>query len=256
MRTSKTLALPTAILLALLCQCVEPPERSTAPAPPPYVIDSRPADLAFAVDPRTAVEVQLSAPIDPATLDEASFRLHHLGEPVPAVRSYDPVSLRAVLTPTTPLLTGVPYELVVTEQVRDPAGRGLAGPYHAYFVTSCASGPAASDGLYTVVWGTGHTATDTLRIWKSCSGVLVRGRLTCPSPLMPVEGTVIGVTDQELRFTAGMIGEEPSMRIEGAFSDAGGRWCASGTARVHAAVPEHPACDETRAFGPVCLPAR
>lgn len=119
-----SLAISLALALASLAapagaQDAEPPPPDTAP---PTVQTVSPADGTTTVHPADNVTATFSEPMNPATVDEATFTLTKEGA---ATVGYDGASDKATLDPVADLSQGATYEARVATGATDGAGNPL-----------------------------------------------------------------------------------------------------------------------------------
>ena len=117
----------------------------------------------------TAIAVDFSEPIDPASVTSASFVLRQqgVGSPLAGTYSYADGNTRAVFQPAVALSYATGYEYEVTAGVTDADGNPLANPGTVPFMTSSApplalsaiQAPAARVGYPVVLSGTGFGTT-------------------------------------------------------------------------------------------------
>lgn len=124
-----SLAISLALALASLAapagaQDTEPPPLDTAP---PTVQAVSPADGTTTVHPADNVTATFSEPMNPATVDDATFTLTKRGAagPVAATVGYDGASDKATLDPVADLSQGATYEARVATGATDGAGNPL-----------------------------------------------------------------------------------------------------------------------------------
>lgn len=89
------------------------------------VTASVPANNAVRVPVEQVVQVQLSAPVDPTSVTETSFRLERGGVPVEAERTLSSDRRTALLTPNAPLARFAQYTVRVTPDLRSAEGGRL-----------------------------------------------------------------------------------------------------------------------------------
>lgn len=99
----------------------------------PTPVSVSPANNATDVAIGTAVRVTFDEPVDPASLTAGNVTLWSKGQMVSALVRAEANAI--VLTPSTPLLRGVFYQLQVNPGVTDTLGNGLAAPVTASFTT-------------------------------------------------------------------------------------------------------------------------
>jgi ketosteroid isomerase-like protein len=104
-------------------------------APPATVISTIPLNGATAVAVNTAVSATFSEPMNPATINAATFTLTGPGAtPVAGTVTY--AGTTATFTPTAVLATSTLYTATITTGARDPAGTALAANYVWSFTTA------------------------------------------------------------------------------------------------------------------------
>jgi hypothetical protein len=127
----------------------------------PTVISTVPASGAGSVPVNTLVSATFSEPMNPATLNAATFTVTGPGAtPVAGVVSY--AGSTATFTPTVVLATSTLFTATITTGAKDPAGAGLAANYVWSFTTAppptvVSTVPAA--GASTVAVNTTISAT-------------------------------------------------------------------------------------------------
>jgi hypothetical protein len=131
---------------------------TTQPAPdttPPTVGAVTPLDGAGSVDPAASVTAAFSEPVDPTTLNEATFTLEGAGiGSVPGTVSL--AGQIATLDPESPLALGTTYTARVTTGVQDLAGNALASEVTWTFTTE-APADTTTPTVATVVPADGST---------------------------------------------------------------------------------------------------
>jgi hypothetical protein len=111
----------------------------------PGVTATTPAAGATNVSTSTAVTARFSEAMDATTINATTFELRNAGGTlVSASITYDPTSLTATLTPSSPLAGSATYTATVRggatdPRVRDAAGNALAASYSWSFTTASAS---------------------------------------------------------------------------------------------------------------------
>ncbi|MBL9167132.1 MAG: Ig-like domain-containing protein [Verrucomicrobiales bacterium] len=106
----------------------------------PRVISITPADNATKVAPITAITLQFSEPLNPATVVGNGIQLLGSdGLAVTASMSLDPRLSRATLTPGTTLDAGTTYRVVLARTIADSSGMALVGTNEFRFTTLAAS---------------------------------------------------------------------------------------------------------------------
>ncbi|GGW96886.1 hypothetical protein GCM10007391_33710 [Alteromonas halophila] len=118
----------------------------------PSVIDSNPAYNASDVPVNSALGVQMSEPIDPATVDSGSFWLYDtlLNQQVGAVVSVSDDKTQLTLVPNAALLNGRRYYLRLTSDIEDLFGNTLPSTI-IYFTTGFATDAQGPTVAYTTV---------------------------------------------------------------------------------------------------------
>ena len=107
-------------------------------APPATVISTIPLNGATAVAVNTAVSATFSEPMNPATINAATFTLTGPGAtPVAGTVTY--AGTTATFTPTAVLATSTPYTATITTGAMDPAGTALAANHVWSFTTAAAA---------------------------------------------------------------------------------------------------------------------
>jgi hypothetical protein len=185
----------------------------------PGVTVTTPAAGATNVSTGTAVTAKFSEAMDPATINATTFELRNAGGTlVSASVTYDPTSLTATLTPSSPLAGSATYTATVRggatdPRVRDASGNALAASYSWSFTTAAASACPCSgwsstatpttpsdsdsgsvevgvkfrvdtDGLITGVRfykGTGNTGTHIGNLWSLSGTRLATAQFTTES---------------------------------------------------------------------------
>lgn len=141
---------------------------------PPMIVRTQPPRGRPDVPLNSMIIVVFSEPIDGPTVTSASIQLRRGTTPIGAtVRFLDPTldasHVSVELVPNVPLAANTAYELVVTTQVRDLDGDGVAAPYTAAFTTGQSStGPPASimlspDSVLSLMAGATYQMTATVR---------------------------------------------------------------------------------------------
>ncbi len=147
----------------------------------PIIVRTQPPRGIPDVPLNTAIVVVFSEPIDGSTVTSASIQLRRGTTAIGAtVRFLDPTldasHVSVELVPNVPLAANTAYELVVTTQVRDLDGEGLAAPYTATFTTGQSStGPPASimlspDSVLSLGVRATHQLTAT--VWDAAGNML------------------------------------------------------------------------------------
>ena len=126
---------------------------------PPTISTRNPAADATDVAADTDVEVGFSEPMNPATIDGTSFRLHKqgAGADVPASVSY--AGATATLDPNADLDPGAVYEVTVAGSVEDTAGNPLGDDDTWSFTTANAA--LSFTDTTSADFGGGQTGADT-----------------------------------------------------------------------------------------------
>ncbi len=141
---------------------------TTAPAVPPQVIATSPADGATGVSPAAAVAATFSRPLDPATVTIAGFGLVRIsdGAAVDGSVVYNAQLQRAVFTPAASLGLSTTYRARLTTEITGDDGVALAAPVTWTFTTAAAPPPpptvastSPAGGAIGVVRSTAVTAT-------------------------------------------------------------------------------------------------
>lgn len=97
----------------------------------------RPLSDAADAPVRGQICATFSEPLDPATLDAASFTVAKpLAAPLPGAVGYDPLARRACFSPAAAFTPGTLYQATLAATVADPAGNRLAAPHAWHFTTS------------------------------------------------------------------------------------------------------------------------
>ena len=112
---------------------------TTAAAPdltPPTVSSTVPANGATAVPVGNALSATFSKPINPLTINNATFTLRQGGAAVAGVVTYAGVT--ATFTPTSNLAANLPFTATLTTGVQDLSGNPLAANYVWSFTTGAA----------------------------------------------------------------------------------------------------------------------
>jgi C1A family cysteine protease len=110
---------------------------------PPTVTGRTPASGATGVDTSTAITVNFSETMNPATIHSSSFRITQAGSTVSA--TVTPGSLSATLTPSSTLTPGTAYTVTVTTAVQDDEGVALVSE-NSWSFTTAGTAPVASSG--------------------------------------------------------------------------------------------------------------
>jgi len=145
----------------------------------PEVTEITPHDRATTVDPATRVEVAFSEPIDPSTVDSASFQViqEQPGINVTPIQVNGYISLKsgntaAVFTPELELEPDTIYRVRLTEDITDDFGEPLL-PFESVFTTAEVLGNEAlepgelmasmpdENGYVTIRGGTGLAAPES-----------------------------------------------------------------------------------------------
>jgi ketosteroid isomerase-like protein len=101
----------------------------------PTVVSTVPANLATVVPVNTLVSATFSEPMNPATINGATFTLAGPGAtPVAGVVSY--AGATATFTPTTVLAASTLFTATITTGAKDPAGAALAANFVWTFTTA------------------------------------------------------------------------------------------------------------------------
>ncbi len=114
---------------------------------PPIVSAVSPVAQANGVSPTTAITATFNEPIDPLTVDTATFQLFDpFNALVPATVTYSSVTRRATLTPNAPLAASTTYTAVLRggatdPRIKDVAGNALAAPFSWSFTTAAPTPP-------------------------------------------------------------------------------------------------------------------
>ncbi len=111
---------------------------------PPTVTGRTPASGATGVDTNTAITVNFSETMNPATIHTSSFRLTQGGSTVSS--AVTPGSLNATLTPSSSLTPGTAYTVTVTTAVQDDEGVALASESSWSFTTAGTAPVTGSSG--------------------------------------------------------------------------------------------------------------
>jgi hypothetical protein len=116
-------------------------DADTRPTPPSVTATEPPGDAAD-VALNVRVTASFSAEMDPATLDDASFKLEQGGQVVAGTVTY--VGSTAIFTPVQALAAGATFIATISATVKGVDGQALASPFVWGFVTgtSNALGPA------------------------------------------------------------------------------------------------------------------
>ncbi|MFY9976409.1 MAG: N,N-dimethylformamidase beta subunit family domain-containing protein, partial [Chromatiaceae bacterium] len=107
---------------------------------PPQVSSTAPLEGAADVSPQTDVKATFDEPIDPATINAATFELRDAGAAlVSATLSYDAVTRAATLNPNAALALGTQYTAALkggTDGIKDLAGNSMTGDVSWTFTTA------------------------------------------------------------------------------------------------------------------------
>ena len=103
---------------------------------PPTVVSTSPIAAATGVAVNAALVATFNEAMDPASVTTGTITLKdNLNNPIAASVSYDALTLRARLTPSSLLNYSTTYTATLTTGVRDAAGNALAAPYVFTFTT-------------------------------------------------------------------------------------------------------------------------
>lgn len=115
------------------------------PTVSPTVTSTVPANLAVGVATNTKLSATFSEPMDPTTMNAATFTLKNGLLAVAGTVSY--VGVTETFSPTLPLLAGTTYTATITTGAKDPAGTPLAANYVWTFTTG--AGPSLTPPTVT-----------------------------------------------------------------------------------------------------------
>jgi hypothetical protein len=108
--------------------------------PSPRVVAITPRDEASAVEPDTKIVIELSEPLDAATVSAGNVQVLDGGVPVPGQLSY--ADSKITFTPDKPLALLAAYQVVLSSAVTDVEGAGLEQAFASSF--------AVRDGAWSV----------------------------------------------------------------------------------------------------------
>ncbi|MEP6591011.1 MAG: Ig-like domain-containing protein [Gemmatimonadota bacterium] len=115
---------------------------------PPIVVRTEPIQGKRDVPLNARILVVFSEPVDPGTFTEGVLQLQTGGVAVAGTVAFDdPEHLRAIFTPTAPLLPEVDYTLLVAGTIQNVAGNPLIAPAPVTFT----SAPAPTLSVYSRV---------------------------------------------------------------------------------------------------------
>jgi uncharacterized protein (TIGR03437 family) len=103
---------------------------------PPSVSSTVPANTATSVAVASALSATFSEPMEPLSINTATFTLLNGLIPVPGTVSYSGVT--ATFTPSSPLAANMPFTAAISTGAQDPGGNALANDYTWTFTTGAA----------------------------------------------------------------------------------------------------------------------
>jgi hypothetical protein len=128
----------------------------------PVVASTSPASGATNIPLGTAMSVTFSEPMDPATVNTATFTLHQGATPIPGTVSYDAASQTATFTPASYLAPSTTYTATITTGAKDSAGNPMASDMTWSFTTAaCGQAPVALGAAGNFAVLAGSTVTNT-----------------------------------------------------------------------------------------------
>jgi uncharacterized protein (TIGR03437 family) len=104
---------------------------------PPTVISTAPANGATGVGTNSGLSATFSEPLNPLTVNTATFTVKQGSTPIAGTVSYSGVT--ATFTPLTSLGSGILYTATISTGVMDLSGNALAAPYIWNFTTGAAA---------------------------------------------------------------------------------------------------------------------
>ena len=123
-------------------------ETSAGPSTPPAITGISPADGAVGVPMGIPVHATFTQPMDPKTVNSASFVLRDASHSVvPSVVTYNTMATTATLRPAQELLPSSSYTVTLSAEAAGPkAEQSAANPLAASRTWSFTTGPAPSEG--------------------------------------------------------------------------------------------------------------
>jgi Ice-binding-like/Bacterial Ig-like domain len=135
-------------------------ESDAANTTPPVVISTNPANGTAGVSIAKILTATFSQPMDPTTINAATFTLEQGTTPVLGVVSV--LGAIATFVPTSDLALNTTYTAAITTGAKDLAGNAIASPYTWTFTTSaCGQAPVALASAASFVVLAGSTVTST-----------------------------------------------------------------------------------------------
>ena len=111
----------------------EGPEEAAPDTTPPAVLSTSPAAGASGVEPAAAVTVTFSEPIDPESLNTATFTVAAAGVPLNGTITAEGAA--AVWTGEAPFAVATACTVTLSTEIRDPAGNKFVSPFVFSFTT-------------------------------------------------------------------------------------------------------------------------
>jgi hypothetical protein len=135
-------------------------ESDAANTTPPVVVSTNPANGTAGVSIAKILTATFSQPMDPTTINAATFTLEQGTTPVLGVVSV--LGAIATFVPTSDLALNTTYTAAITTGAKDLAGNAIASPYTWTFTTSaCGQAPVALASAASFVVLAGSTVTST-----------------------------------------------------------------------------------------------
>lgn len=130
---------------------------TTGASTAPTVISTDPANNATAVDLNKVIRATFSMPMDPLTINTATFTLKNGATPVAGTVSYSGTT--ASFTPSSNLLSSTTYTATITTGAKNVAGTPMTNDYVWTFTTKPTLGPnpinLGSVGRFGIIAGVG-----------------------------------------------------------------------------------------------------
>ena len=108
---------------------------NAADSVPPQVLNINPPNGATGIDISTGVSVTFSEPINPITVNNASFVVSVGGTPYPGLISFSGQNTVVTFTPDQPFPTNSLVTVTLSAGISDVAGNGMSSPFTSTFTT-------------------------------------------------------------------------------------------------------------------------
>lgn len=135
---------------------------TTVDATPPTVVSTSPVDVATNVSISKRVTATFSEPMDPTTVNAATFILQYGATLVPGTVTYVAAGTTGTFIPASALALNTTYTGTITTGAKDSAGNPLTSNFIWSFATSaCGQAPVALGAADNFVVLAGSTVTST-----------------------------------------------------------------------------------------------